>query len=94
MLGKIIFPAKDCEIEDPNKLNLVAEVSTKEPRVYGKGGDKVILAFDCGIKFNIIRYLVKQGVIVHVVPFDYDLKRTQIIYHTTAYLLVMGQVTQ
>ena len=40
MLGKIAFPglaqagnpAGDCEIEDPNRLNLVAEVSTKTVR--------------------------------------------------------------
>ena len=74
MLGKIVFEDGDCEIKDPNKENLVAEVSLKEPKVYGKNGDKTIIAFDCGIKFNIIRYLVNQGVDVHVVPYDYDLK--------------------
>jgi carbamoyl-phosphate synthase/aspartate carbamoyltransferase len=74
MLGKIVFEDGDCEIKDPNKENLVAEVSLKEPKVYGKNGDKTIIAFDCGIKFNIIRYLVNHGVNVHVVPYDYDLK--------------------
>jgi carbamoyl-phosphate synthase/aspartate carbamoyltransferase len=73
MLGKIVFPGKDVPIEDPNKRNLVAEVSTKEPKVYGSGETR-ILAYDCGMKYNIVRNLIKQGATVIVVPYDYDLK--------------------
>jgi carbamoyl-phosphate synthase/aspartate carbamoyltransferase len=63
------------EFDDPNKRNLVAEVSTKQVVVYGKGNAPKILAYDCGMKFNIIRYLVEtHKVELTVVPFDYDLK--------------------
>jgi carbamoylphosphate synthase large subunit/anthranilate/para-aminobenzoate synthase component II len=61
--------------EDPNKRNLVQEVSTKEVVVYGKGQSPKIIAYDCGIKFNIIRYMInKNKVELTVVPFDYDLE--------------------
>lgn len=60
---------------DPNKRNLVEEVSTKEIVVYGKGRSPKIVAYDCGMKFNIIRYLVDiHKVELTVVPFNYDLK--------------------
>ena len=52
MLGKIVYYA-DVEFDDPDKRNLVAEVSVKEPVVYGSG-DKTIMVVDCGIKNNII----------------------------------------
>jgi carbamoyl-phosphate synthase/aspartate carbamoyltransferase len=61
--------------EDPNMRNLVAEVSTKEVVVYGKGNSPKIIAYDCGMKFNIIRYLVDtHKVELTVVPFSYDLE--------------------
>lgn len=31
-----------------------------------------IVAIDCGIKYNIIRYLARLGVKLTVVPYDYD----------------------
>lgn len=61
--------------EDPNKRNLVAEVSTKEVVVYGKGNSPKIIAYDCGCKYNIIRCLVDLNKVeLTVVPFDYDLE--------------------
>ena len=61
--------------DDPNKRNLVAEVSTKDVVVYGKGNSPRIIAYDCGMKFNIIRYFVDtHKVELTVVPFDYDLE--------------------
>ena len=74
MLGKIEFPGQHVEIEDPNLRNLVAEVSTKTPRVFNKGMTPRIVAVDCGIKNNIIRCLCARKAQVTVVPFDYDLK--------------------
>lgn len=60
---------------DPNKRNLVAEVSTKEIVVYNKGGQPRIIAYDCGMKYNIIRYLAEtHKVELVVVPYNYDLK--------------------
>ena len=64
------------KLADPNERNLVAEVSTKTIQVYGEGNSPVIIGFDCGMKFNIIRYLVKhQKVKLVVVPYDYDLEK-------------------
>mmetsp|Transcript_9667 Transcript_9667/g.20835 ORF Transcript_9667/g.20835 Transcript_9667/m.20835 type:complete len:1576 (-) Transcript_9667:1003-5730(-) len=63
------------KFRDPNERNLVAEVSTKEVVVYGKGNKTRILAYDCGMKYNIIRYLVESHEVhLTVVPFDYDLE--------------------
>lgn len=56
---------------NPNAKNLVAEVSTKETVVYGKGNPTRVIAIDCGMKYNIIRQLVKRGVELTVVPWDY-----------------------
>mmetsp|Transcript_63572 Transcript_63572/g.74453 ORF Transcript_63572/g.74453 Transcript_63572/m.74453 type:complete len:1514 (-) Transcript_63572:435-4976(-) len=63
------------KFENPNSRNLVAEVSTKDVTVYGEHFSPTILAYDCGIKFNIIRYLVSEHKVkLVVVPFDYDLE--------------------
>jgi carbamoyl-phosphate synthase (ammonia) len=73
MLGKIEFEHKPkLEQADPNKRNLVAEVSTKEVKVYGKGNSVKVLAVDCGMKYNIIRELVERGAEVTLVPWDYE----------------------
>lgn len=43
--------------------------------MYGAGNTPRIIAYDCGMKFNIIRYLVHtHKVEMTVVPFDYDLE--------------------
>uniref|UniRef100_A0A4W4GPP6 Carbamoyl-phosphate synthase [ammonia], mitochondrial n=1 Tax=Electrophorus electricus TaxID=8005 RepID=A0A4W4GPP6_ELEEL len=72
VLGKIEFEGQPVEITDPNKRNLVAEVSTMVI-VFGKGNPIKVVAVDCGIKHNIIRLLVKHGAEVHLVPWDQDL---------------------
>jgi len=59
---------------DPNKRNLVAEVSRTEPQTYGSGDVKII-AVDCGIKNSIIRDLASRGASVKVVPWDYDFNK-------------------
>lgn len=71
MLGKIIFD-KDIKQYDPNLENLVSFCSTKIVAITGKGARKIVL-FDCGAKRNIARSLVKRGVQVITVPWDYDL---------------------
>jgi len=71
MLGKIIYKNEDVPLFDPAKVNLVAEVSTKEKKVYGNGKYKVTL-IDCGVKYNIIRNLIKRDATVTLVPWDYD----------------------
>ena len=81
VLAKISFDGLPrLDFEDPNKLNLVSLVSTKEPRTYCAFESSSlpplhILAFDCGIKFNIIRFFIHDHrARVTVVPFDYDLE--------------------
>lgn len=63
---------------NPNERNLVAEVSTKNVTTYGKGNTTKIIAYDCGMKYNIIRYFViTHKVELTVVPFDYDLEKNE-----------------
>ena len=61
MLGRIEFDNISIPFYDPNEHNIVAEVSTKEVVEYGHGKYKVILV-DCGVKYNIIRCLLKRDV--------------------------------
>ncbi|KAM6348489.1 carbamoyl-phosphate synthase [ammonia], mitochondrial [Alca torda] len=72
VLGKIEFEGQPVEFADPNKQNLIAEVSTKEVKVYGRGNPIKVVAVDCGLKHNVIRLLVKRGAEVHLVPWDHD----------------------
>jgi len=71
MLGKIIHENEDVDFYDPNKENLVAQVSTLKKEVYGSGKHKILLV-DCGVKFNIIRSLLERDTTVIRVPWDYD----------------------
>jgi len=71
MLGKIEFGEK-IDFYDPNQDNLVSSVSIKKPITYGKGKKKVVL-LDCGVKNHIIRCLVKRGIEVVRVPWNYDI---------------------
>ncbi|HSW87546.1 MAG TPA: glutamine-hydrolyzing carbamoyl-phosphate synthase small subunit [Candidatus Saccharimonadales bacterium] len=69
-LGKIIFD-KDIPFYDPNEDNLVAKVSPKDIVREGEG-NKTIVLIDCGAKRNMHRCLLKRGVKVVTVPWDYD----------------------
>ncbi|KAF2797829.1 aspartate carbamoyltransferase [Melanomma pulvis-pyrius CBS 109.77] len=67
---------------DPNKKNLVAEVSIKTPKIYSpdpstalkhpSGRPVRVICVDVGLKYNQLRCLVRRGVEVQVVPWDYD----------------------
>nr|MDO8098949.1 glutamine-hydrolyzing carbamoyl-phosphate synthase small subunit [Candidatus Njordarchaeota archaeon] len=60
-------------IEDPNRRDLVAEVSIGEPVIYGDGGDgskPTVVLVDCGAKASIVRNLLKRDLRVVKVPFD------------------------
>ena len=73
MLGKIVFDNDDIDFYDPNIVDIVKEVTTKEPIIYnGKHNNKKIIVIDCGIKNNIIRNLIKRNLEVIRVPYDYD----------------------
>ena len=76
MLGRIDFePVSSPEFIDPATVNLVAEVSIKQPRVFNEHGSPSVLAYDCGMKYNIIRCLVELGVRLTVVPYDFEMTR-------------------
>ncbi len=72
MLGKVVFNGEKIDYYDPNKNNLVAQVSTKEKKIYGNGKLKILL-IDCGVKYNIIRNLLKRDATVILVPWDWDI---------------------
>jgi carbamoyl-phosphate synthase small subunit len=71
MLGKALIDGEDVDLYDPNKENLVAQVSIGRKEVYGNGKYRVLL-IDCGVKYNIIRYLLQRDTTVIRVPWDYD----------------------
>jgi carbamoyl-phosphate synthase small subunit len=71
MLGKLEPADSVTDFYDPNKVNLVAEVSTSHKKIYGKGSNRIIL-IDCGVKYNIIRNLLKRDTTIIRVPWDYD----------------------
>lgn len=72
MLGKIVIDEKQTmEFEDPNKIDLVGEVSVIEPIEYAAGKKKVVLV-DCGTKNNIIRAFLGRNISVIRVPYNYD----------------------
>ncbi|TET98815.1 MAG: glutamine-hydrolyzing carbamoyl-phosphate synthase small subunit [Candidatus Stahlbacteria bacterium] len=71
MLGKIIYNKENIKFEDPNKRNLVAEVSINEPLEYKRGLRRVIV-IDCGVKNNIIRAFLKRDITVIRCPWDYN----------------------
>ena len=73
MLGKIIFEDDNIDLFDPNIIDIVKDVTIKEPIVYNeKPNQKKVVVIDCGIKNNIIRNLIKRNLTVVRVPHDYD----------------------
>ncbi|KAF6204420.1 hypothetical protein GE061_002761 [Apolygus lucorum] len=55
---------------DPNRRNLVAEVSTKISKVYNPSGVLKICVIDCGMKYNQLRCFLYRGARVEVVPWN------------------------
>ncbi|MDR0510363.1 MAG: glutamine-hydrolyzing carbamoyl-phosphate synthase small subunit [Rikenellaceae bacterium] len=78
MLGAVTLDGEAAPpLEDPNRRNLVAEVSCTKTEIYGNGKHRIALV-DCGCKYNIIRCLVARDATVVRVPWDYDF--TQLDY--------------
>jgi len=71
MPGKIEFEGEPVDFVDPNKENLVAQVSSAQKEIYGDGSKRILL-IDCGVKYNIIRHFLKRDTTVIRVPWDYD----------------------
>jgi carbamoyl-phosphate synthase small subunit len=76
-LGKIIFNNEKIKFEDPNKRNLVSEVSLNEVVEYKKGKKKVAV-IDCGAKNNVIRAFLNRDITVIRYPWDYDFTKDKI----------------
>ncbi len=72
LLGKMILN-KNISFYDPDNENLVEKVSTKNITFNTNlKHTKNILLIDCGAKKNIERALIKRGVNVITVPWDFD----------------------
>jgi carbamoyl-phosphate synthase small subunit len=71
MLGKIIVSDEDIPLYDPGEHNVVSEVSSHRPQLYGKGKQRIVL-IDCGCKNNILRSLLKRNLSVLRVPWNHD----------------------
>ncbi len=74
MLGKIVTAGKDIKIEDPNLRNLVAEVSVNKVKIHKPNSPSKynVGLLNCGAKKNIIRCLIRRGVTVYELPWNYD----------------------
>jgi carbamoyl-phosphate synthase small subunit len=69
-------------IPDPNATDLVREVSVKEPVKYEANGKYTIALIDCGVKYSIIRNLLKRG--INVIRMPYDATTEEILKHNPA----------
>ena len=78
MMGRIVFEGDEMEDannrEDYASVNWVEKVSCKEVLKYQSIGEKkhCVVLVDCGVKANIIRCLIRRGIEVMRVPWDYD----------------------
>jgi carbamoyl-phosphate synthase small subunit len=75
LLGKITYDDPDAiGFEDPNKENLVSQVSIKEPVEYTRGKKRVLL-IDCGVKNNIIKAFLRRDITVLRCPWDHEISK-------------------
>jgi carbamoyl-phosphate synthase small subunit len=68
------FLAQAKSIPDPNLTDLVRQVSVKKPVHYKVDGKHTVVLIDCGVKYSIIRNLLKRGISVVRVPYDFSAK--------------------
>lgn len=74
MMGKILFDDMLDEVPEADYagVNFVDQVSCREVIKYNEGADKKVVLVDCGVKANILRCLIRRGVEVIRVPWNYD----------------------
>lgn len=74
MMGKIIFDDEPDNIPTAQYegVNYVEQVSCKEVIKYNEGAERKIVLVDCGVKHNILRCLMRRGLEIIRVPWDYD----------------------
>jgi len=81
MMGRVVIEraamASQETEEDYGSVNWVEKVSCKEVIRYNEGADKKIVLVDCGVKANIIRCLIRRGIEVIRVPWDYDFNQLE-----------------
>ncbi len=76
-------------IPDPNLTDLVKEVTVKEPIHYKVDGKHTVVLIDCGVKYSILRNLLKRGINVIRVPYDFSAKEVM-EYHPNGVFLSNG----
>ena len=74
MMGKILFDDMPDEVPEADYagVNFVDQVSCREVIKYNEGADKKVVLVDCGVKANTLRCLIRRGVEVIRVPWNYD----------------------
>jgi len=73
ILGKIQIDSQNLPFYDPNKDNLVAQVSIKKPKIYQRQGNKkTVCLVDCGCKKTIITAFLKRQINVIAVPWNHN----------------------
>ena len=76
MMGCVVIEGAGMELQqteqDYGSVNWVEKVSCKEVITYNEGAGKRVVLVDCGVKANIIRCLIRRGMEVIRVPWDYD----------------------
>ena len=81
MMGRVVIEGTTIEPqqkeEDYGTVNWVEKVSCKEVIRYNEGAGKRVVLVDCGVKANIIRCLIRRGVEVIRVPWDYDFNQLE-----------------
>ncbi|XP_050436300.1 CAD protein [Adelges cooleyi] len=75
LLAKIVYGVdKDfTNVVNPNKINLVKDVSISAPKTLNETGSPRIRFVDCGSKYNQLRCFLKRGARVDIVPWDHPL---------------------
>ena len=81
MMGRVVIEGTANESQqkeqDYGTVNWVEKVSCKEIIRYNEGAGKKVVLVDCGVKANIIRCLIRRGVEVIRVPWDYDFNQLE-----------------
>ena len=76
-------------VPNPNLRDLVGEVTVKEPVHHEVGGSKVVALIDCGVKYGILRNLLKRGINVVRVPYNFSAKEI-LEYNPTCVVISNG----
>ena len=81
MMGRIVIEGAAMESQqteqDYGSVNWVEKVSCNDVINYNQRADKRVVLVDCGVKANIIRCLIRRGVEVVRVPWDYDFNQLE-----------------